>query len=134
MWMDATEIFVRGVWKIIPSEDDLSWVEKAAALQADCSPCGDYGFLIRKMLAAGISAEDIARFARIVGYKVAFQVCYHLGDPIASYEGFKDRAPEFEWNLYQIQDDKPVAPMRCTYEILLTADPSRREMRPKSGT
>jgi hypothetical protein len=35
---------------------------------------------------------------------VAFGLCYHLGDPIASYEGFNDGAPEIAWGLFRVRD------------------------------
>ena len=59
----------------------------------------DYGSLVRKMLSAGISSAEIARFAKIVGYQVAFRICYHLGDPNVSYESFDDTVRKFEWDL-----------------------------------
>jgi len=131
--MNAGQIFVRGVWRIIPSEDDLSWVDRVASSPGDDGPLGDYGAIVRKMLSAGISSADIARFAKIVGYEVAFRLCYHLGDPNASYEGFGDTVPEFEWDLYEVKDGEPQSPISCTHELLLGADPSGREMRPRGG-
>ena len=132
--MNPGVVFVRGVWRIIPSEDDTSWIEKVAREPADDSPCGDYGSLVRKMLNAGLSPEEIARFARIVGYYVAFGMCYHLGDPNASYEDFDDDTPEIEWDLYEVENDKPTTLISCVHEHLLMADPSGREMRPKNAT
>ena len=81
-----------------------------------------------------LSPEEIARFARIVGYYVAFGMCYHLGDPNASYEDFDDDTPEIEWDLYEVENDKPTTLISCVHEHLLMADPSGREMRPKNAT
>lgn len=128
--MNSGEVFVRGIWRFIPSEDDTSWVDEVAATSSSSGPLGDYGTLVRKMLNAGLPAQDIARFARIVGYEVAFGICYHLGDPQASYEGFAETAPEFVWDLYEVEDGEPTSPIACVHELLLGADPSGREMSP----
>jgi GNAT superfamily N-acetyltransferase len=129
--MDPASVFVRGVWRMIPSEEDTAWVDRVARLPADDSPCGDYGALVRRMLGAGLTREEIARFARIVGYEVAHGLCYHLGDPNASYEGFADVAPAYKWGLFQLEKGGAAAAISGLHEILLTADPSGREMRPK---
>ena len=129
--MSSGEIFVKGIWRMIPSEDDTSWVDVAAASSMSDSPIGDYSLLVQKMLNAGLSSHDIARFARIVGYKIAFHICYYLGDPQASYEGGADTIPEHEWDLYEVQGGMQTSPITCVHELLLGADPSGREMRPR---
>ncbi|MCP3936642.1 MAG: hypothetical protein GY708_14845 [Actinomycetia bacterium] len=129
----AEEIFVRGLWAgIIPDTQDISWVDRVAAQEGDDRPLGDYGPLVRRMLEAGVAAHDIARFARIVGYEVAFGVCYHLADPVASYEQFNDDAREIAWELYEVDPDtdEPIGRIWGAHEILLGADPTGQEMRP----
>ena len=124
---------MRGVWAgIIPDTTDTSWVERLAAQEGDTRPLGDYGPLVRRMLEAGLTTEEIARFARIVGYEVAFGFCYHLADPVASYERFDDNQAEIAWELYRVdpETDEPVERMWGMHEILLTADPTGDEMRP----
>lgn len=128
----AEEIFVRGVWAgTIPDTEDTSWVERLAAQEGDDGPLGDYGPLVRRMLDLGLTAHEIARFARIVGYEVAFGICYHLADPIASYERFDDE-DEIAWDLYRVDPDtdEPLEQMWGMHEILLTSDPTGQEMRP----
>jgi hypothetical protein len=132
--MKPTEVFARGAWQFVPSEDDISWVERVAALDASNQPLGDYGPIVKDMLTKGVSAEAIARFAKIVGYETVFGLCYHLEDPIASYEGFPEEDEEIAWGLFQInpETDEPIEGLSCIHEVMLRMDPSGREMRPKS--
>ena len=117
---------------MIPPTDDLAWVERAAALPVESDrPLGDLGALVRRMLDAGLEAQEIARFARIVGYETAFGLCYHLADPSASYEGFPDEDEELAWGLFLVdQSGQPTAPLLGAHESILSMDPSGREMRP----
>ena len=111
------EVFLRGVWHgIIPRTDDINWVDRLAALPATDEPLGDLGPLVRRMLRAGIAAADIARFAQIERYEVAFGFCYHLADPIASYEGLADDGErELSWCLFLVDPDsgEPIAQSRA---------------------
>ncbi len=133
--MEPTELFLRGAWKSIPSEDDVSWVERVAAFEATSQPLGDYGPIVKEMLNKGVSAYSIARFAKIVGYETVFGLCYHLEDPNASYEGFPEKDDEIAWGLFQIdpESDEPTEPIRGLHETILSMDPSGREMRPKDA-
>lgn len=130
--MTPEEVFVRGVWRKIPSEDDPSWVARIAGLPATNQPLGDFGVLVRRMLECGVSEHEIARFAKIVGYETAFGISYLLDDPSA---GFADTSnPEgVSWKLYQVDEatEQPIRPLIGLYEMMLSRDPSRREMRPK---
>ena len=130
--MSPEQVFVRGVWMSVPSEDDISWVKRIAALPATGQPLGDYGALVRRMLECGVAEYEIARFAKIVGYETAFGIAYLLDDPSA---GFTDTVnPEqVSWALYQVDDDtgEPIRPLLGSHEIMLSMDPSNREMRPK---
>jgi hypothetical protein len=86
------------------------------------------------MLDAGIPEQDIARFARIMAYQTAFNLCYHLSDSAASYEGPGAPSAKWEWELYEVKAGDPAEPMICVHELLLTADPTGREMRPRVDT
>jgi len=127
------EIFVRGVWKRITDEEDASWVKNVASTPLkENEAFGDYGPILKEMLDKGISPETIVRFEKIIGYNVAFDLLYLLGDPQASYEDFPDEE-QIVWNLRQsdpeaLGNDKD---MSCMYELMLSMDPSGRGMRPK---
>ena len=132
MTLTPEEVFVRSLWMNVPSEDDVSWVNRLAATPPSDSPLGDYGALIKRMLDCGLSEYEIARFAKIVGYEVIFQNAYLLGDPGA---GFTSRSnPEnIAWGLFRIDNEahRPTHQMTCLHEYVLSMDPSGREMRPK---
>lgn len=123
------ELFVRGLWSgVIPSHDP-SWVGRVAAQEPDERPLGDQSAIVRRMLDAGVTERDIARFARIVGYEVAFGCCYHLDDPAGADADLDD---DVAWGLFRIdpETDEPREPMTGIYELLLGADPTGTEMRP----
>ena len=133
--MDSTQIFLRGVWKLIPDEVNTDWVDDIANMEGDDGPLGDYGPIIKEMLEKGISEKTIARFAKIVGYETAFSLCYHLGDPNASYADFPEEEDRIAWGLETIDDEtgEPLAEeeqITSPHEQLLMMDPSGREMRP----
>jgi hypothetical protein len=95
-------------------------------------PLGDFGPIIDRMLAAGVSAAEIARFAKIVAYETAFDFCCHLTDPVASYESFDDDPGEIEWGLFELDliTGEPIRPILGLHEDILGLDPSGNEMRP----
>ncbi len=131
---DPTEVFLRGVWRrIIPRVDDVSWVDRLASLPASDGPLGDTGPIVRRMLSAGIPAADIARFSQIVGYETAFGLCYHLEDPVASYEGMPVGAGDrLAWGLFLVDETgEPCDALGMLHESILSMDPSGREMRPE---
>ena len=130
--MTPEQMFVHGVWMTVPSEDDISWVRRVAALPLTGRPLGDYGMLVRRMLECGVSEYEIARFAKIVGYETAFGIAYLLDDPAAGFPATLN--PEYvSWGLYQVDDatGQTIGPLVGSHEIMLSMDPSEREMRPR---
>lgn len=116
----------------VPSEDDVSWVRRVAELPLTDEPLGDYGALVRRMLACGLSEYEIARFAKITGYETAFGIAYLLGDPAAGFTAPSN--PEaISWGLYQVDENtqRPIQPLVGPHELMLSMDPSGREMRPR---
>ena len=132
--MDSEDIFLRGIWKLIPDEESTEWVKRVANMPGTNAPLGDFGPIVKDMLDKGVSTEEIARFARIIGYETAFNICYHLEDPNASYEGFDDsEQTRIQWELYKInaETEEPIERLTGLHESLLMMDPSGREMAPK---
>src|SRR5262249_53221424 len=124
-----------GVWAKIPDETDVSWVGRLAKQPLTGTPCGDFGALVKKMRDAGIKANEIARFAKLIAYQIAFRIMYHLDDPNASYEGFPPEDKRLRWRLYLIdpESEETREPLLGLHESLLMMDPTGREMRPKKG-
>jgi hypothetical protein len=133
--MTPEEAFARSLWLMVPSEDDLSWVRRIAALPFKAQPLGDYGALVKRMLECGLSEYEIARFAKIVGYETAFSVAYLLEDPAAGFAA-NSNPEHVSWALFQTNQNvaTPIAPLCGVHELLLSMDPSGREMRPKKET
>ena len=131
---EPIELFARGVWKKIPSENDVTWVERLSKEQLSNQPLGDFGTIINEMIEKGVSKETIARFAKLVGYETAFGLCYHLEDPVASYEGFPKTNEQITWGLFRVDPDtnEPIEGLNGIHEVLLGLVPSGREMRPKN--
>ena len=131
---DIREVFLRGVWNAVIPSSDPEWVERVAALEGDTEPLGDYGPLLKKMLDHGLSPAEVARFAQIIGYGVAFGMLSHIDDNVASYEGLPDARDEYFWQLYAVDPEtlEPISTLTSLNESLLTEDPSGREMRPPS--
>ncbi len=133
----AIRAFVRGIWSNIPSTQDLSWVQAVAAEPEDPEGLhGDHGVLVRRMLDAGVSEYDIARFAKISSYLTAFGICYLLDDPEASYEGMDDSEKAFAWDLevvdYQTGEPIPgLGPLKFVRSYLPGGDPTGRGMMPE---
>lgn len=134
--MTLEEILASAIWKCIPSDDDVTWVDKVARPSISESPLGDYGALVQEMLDKGMSAGSIARFAKIVGYETAYSICYALDDPdldgIEFDTGEEDKGNTVTWKLFRTDPDtdKPASPISSCYELLLSADPSGNEMKP----
>lgn len=129
--MSPEEVFARGVWMTVPNEDDVSWLRRVAELPLTDRPLGDYGVLVKRMLESGVSEYEIARFAKIVGYETAFSIAYLLNDPSAGFPATSN--PEHvSWGLYQVDEEtgQPTRPLVGTHELMLSMDPSGREMRP----
>jgi hypothetical protein len=131
--MTPVEIFLRGVWTFVPDEEDTSWVKNVAQQPSNNGPLGDYGAIIRRMLQAGVSVQDIARLSRITGYETAHDILYHLDDPNFSYEGFPEGEHRLFWRLEAFDDEteEPIGPLIGLHESFLSMDPNGREMRPR---
>lgn len=78
--MSDVDDILREIWQYIRDEDDLTWIDRVANLPGDSKPLGDFGPITRRMLAAGISKRDIARFAKINAYEAAFGALFIAGD------------------------------------------------------
>lgn len=131
--LSPIELFVRGVWRLIPDADDQSWVGRAAEASGSNDPLGDLGPLLCRFLDAGVSPSDVARFARIIGYEVAAGLCYYLGDSTWAYEDFDDDQDEVQWGLFEVdpETNEPGRPILGAHELLLMSDPTGQEMRPR---
>jgi hypothetical protein len=132
----ARFIFLRQTWKSFISEDDTSWMEKvmAAAERQPRGPGSAIGPALKRMLAAGITRDDITDVVRGMQWKVISKLAYQInnsGD--VTYP--KPNMPEVAWELFEVDDDgKPLNPIPGLHESVLDTDPTGREMRPRGVT
>ena len=131
--MAPQEVFLRGLWRMVPDEEDTGWVSRVAAQAASNEPLGDLPKLVQEMRDAGLEDAKIARFAKLMAYETAFGMLYHLEDPNASYTGAEPDEKRLEWELYLRDQEtgKPTEPLNALHEFFLSMDPTGREMRPK---
>lgn len=130
--MTNEEIFLRGVWKYIPDEEETEWIERCSKEEMSSKPLGDLGVILREMIDKGITPKTIARLMKINAFQTAFGIMYHLGDPDASYEGFAEDCERISWGLFTIDKEThlPIEPIGGLHESILSLDPSGRGMRP----
>lgn len=127
-------LFLRGVWRAIPSSTDSSWVGRLAQKPPDAGPLGDVGSLVASMLEKGVTRDEIARFSRIIGYETAFDVLYLIADPHDALVGLREPS-EIAWGLFLTDPETsdPIEELSMLHEDILTADPDGSEMRPPPG-
>ena len=134
--MTPKEIFNRGVWEIIPKEDDVDDVYAFAKQPLTNDHLGDHGEVIRRMPAAGVSASDIARLRRIECYLtvVSMFVYFHCAP---AYLTFQPGEREMWWRLQavDVETDEVVADLDALHQSFLEEDPPEHSMRPpRRGT
>jgi hypothetical protein len=131
------EIFIRGAWELIPKEGNVADVHAIARQPLTDDHNGDHGEVIRRMLAAGVSASDIARLRRIEAYWAVVSMLVYFGSP-QSYMPFQPGEREMWWRLQavDIATDEVVADIDAPYQEFLEEDDSTgRSMRPpRRGT
>jgi hypothetical protein len=129
----ARYVLLRRVWESIDS-----WVEASDQLvagfvgEAERTPSAafaDAGVAMRRMLEAGISADDIGRVARMVAYETAFDIVSTIDDGCDSERG--DGFPG--WMLVELTSAGKLTGrvIGGLHESLLSLDPSGREGRPE---
>lgn len=127
----AALLFLETITKCaIPSETDVDWVHAIAKAKKSNQPCGDESELVRSFLEHGITAEQIARYAKIVAYEAVFTVCYTLED--SSYWENK-QGYQWGWGVTD-EDGKYIGATRIgLHSELITFDPCGRQYSPDKG-
>lgn len=131
---ELRRLFLRGVWRAIPDASDSSWVDRIAKIPYANKPLGDIGSLARKMLEAGLSADEIARFARIIGYETAGDLLYLIADSHDAQVGLAQPV-DVSWGLFVTDPEtgQPTDELALLHEDILSADPTGDEMRPPAS-
>lgn len=125
-------LFVQQAWKrYVIKDGDTSWIddEIAKAIEGPSQPGAGLGHALKRCREAGVSDKDLTEMARCHQAATLFHVCYLLDDPCFEEEELDDVA----WGLFQVDEhDQPIGPpIEGIHELVLSADPTGREMRPK---
>jgi hypothetical protein len=126
--MDIKEIFVKGAWSFIVSDETKDF---------DNPVSDEYGNweneevqkIVQKMLEVGVDMADISRLAKIMQFQLLSNMCYYLEDPAISELAGQSN---FLWGLFSLnEDEEPYEQLTGLHELVLINDPSGNEMRPK---
>jgi hypothetical protein len=125
----ARFLFLRQAWKCVIQERDAAWVENhiASSRAMPDAPGSGVGPALERMLAKGVTLDDLCMVARVAQWETLYGLCYLLDDP-------RLEEPEVEdvnWGLFLYdKHGRPNVLVQGLYESVLETDPTRREMRP----
>jgi hypothetical protein len=129
-------VFLRQMWRSVTPEGDTAWIEASIARcdRRPRDPGASVGPILKRMLAAGLSREDISEFARVMQWETLADIAYQLDDSgIVSYPS--ETTPPVHWALCEVTEDGEVKHIiDAIHESVLDVEPSGREMRPKGVT
>jgi len=132
----ARLVFLRQAWQGVIADGDASWIEPEIqeSERHPRQPGAGIGPALKRMLAAGVSREDIVEVIRVMQWKVLARIAYQLSDPgVVDYPS--GEMPHVNWTLFEVGDDgKPLHPIDGLHESVLDTDPTGREMRPRGVT
>jgi hypothetical protein len=132
----ARFVFLRQAWQSVVVDGDTSWIDShmAQAERRSRDPGAGIGPALQRMLAAGVSREDITEVVRVMQWNVVAGVAYQLADPgVVDYP--REGMPAVNWMLFEVDENgAPLRAIDALHESVLDTDPSGREMRPKGVT
>jgi hypothetical protein len=116
--------FAKALWDGVVREGDTGWIERE--IEARGRSGFPSGPALEEMLAKGVSREAITDLVRTMQYCALFQACCLIdGVAVANL-------PVNQWTLFQVDDDgKSVALIQGLNEVLMSLDPTGREMGPR---
>jgi hypothetical protein len=122
--------FAQAMWACIADEDDDRWIDQEIEWSKDRpnDPCAQIGPALSEMLSRGVSRRAITDLVRVIQYGALYHVALLLDGAI------QEDVPIRHWTLYQVdEDDHLVANIQGLHEVLLSLDPTGREMRPRES-
>jgi hypothetical protein len=132
----ARFVFLRQMWQNVVREGDTAWIDSeiAAAERRPRDPGASVGPVLKRMLALGVSREDIAELARVMQWQTLAGIAYQIDDSGGvSYPS--DSTPQVHWALCEVTEEGEVLhSIDAIHESVLDVEPSGREMRPKGVT
>lgn len=122
-------LFLREAWKKIVKPDDSSWISAMiqAAKDDPDGPGSGAGPALERMLAAGVSEQDITETVRVAQWELLFDFCCLLADPNLPEQEVAD----LSWQLVELdRAGNPLKAIDGLHESVLEMDPTGNEMRP----
>ncbi|MBB3061408.1 hypothetical protein [Microbulbifer rhizosphaerae] len=124
-------LFLRQAWERVISEDDDSRIDANidAAKQDPNAPYAGVGHAVDRILAAGVSREDIVDLVRGMQAELLFDFCYLLDDPAI----MEPNLESIGWTLVETTKDFEPTPITISalHGSVLETDPTGREMSPR---
>lgn len=120
--------FAKSLWNGVMPEDDDNWIDQEIewAKSWPRDPCAQSGPALEEMLAKGASRKAIVDLVRVFQYNALYHACSIL-------DGSRvEDVPITDWMLHQVDEEgKDVAIIQGLHEVLLSMDPTGREMCPR---
>lgn len=130
----ARFVFLKAAWNAVVSEGSDHWIDNVIrqSERKPNGPCSGAGTALKRMLAAGISRQDITDLVRAMQYETLFGLCYQLSDSgVVEYPS--DSLPQVHWSLTQVTEEgERIGEISGLHENVLSLDPTGREMRPRN--
>jgi hypothetical protein len=122
--------FCKSLWQVVKDEKDATWIEReiATSTRFPNDPGAQIGPALAEMKAKGVSTKAIIDLARVLQYEALYHACSILD------HSRKEDVPTHHWRLYVEDENRaPQRPLHGVHEVLLSLDPTGREMRPQKG-
>ncbi|MEZ6141884.1 MAG: hypothetical protein R3B84_15035 [Zavarzinella sp.] len=123
--------FAKALWNGVMPEDDDKWIDQEIewAKSRPLDPCAQSGPAMEEMLVKGVSRKAIVDLVRVFQYSALYHACSIL-------DGSRvEDVPITDWRLHQVDEEgKDVAIIQGLHEVLLSMDPTGREMRPRGAS
>jgi hypothetical protein len=122
--------FAKAMWACVADEDNDRWIDQEMEWpkHRPNDPCAQIGPALAEMLSKGVSRRAITDLVRVIQYGTL----YHVASLIDGSR--QEDVPIQHWTLYQVDDDDHlVAVIQGLHEVLLSLDPTGREMCPRES-
>jgi hypothetical protein len=120
--------FAKALWNGVKPEDDDKWIDQEIewAKSRPLDPCAQIGPALEEMVAKGVSRKAIVDLVRVFQFDALYHACLIL-------DGSRmEDVPITDWTLHQVDEEgRNVAIIQGLHEVLLSMDPTGREMRPR---
>jgi len=121
----ARFIFLRQAWKLVVADHDRGWLSEFAE-DDQRGPGGAIGPALKRLLALGVSEDDLTTVVRVMQWRVLSGLCQLLDDP----GNLESEVEDIAWRLFEVdENDRPIAAISGLHESVLETEPSGREIR-----